>query len=61
MSGDSRKITVYLPASTIEVVHATAERLDRSVSWVVARCVEMNAPLLVNEKIELARKRVKGA
>lgn len=36
-SGDKRKQSLYFPASVLEEIKQEAERLDRSLSWVVQR------------------------
>lgn len=38
---DRRKQSLYFPESMIEILHREAVRLDRSVSWVVQRCVRL--------------------
>lgn len=35
MSGDSRKQSFYIPESMIREIQAEAERLDRSLSWLI--------------------------
>lgn len=36
-SGDKRKQSLYFPESVLEEIKQEAERLDRSLSWVVQR------------------------
>jgi uncharacterized small protein (TIGR04563 family) len=36
-SRDKTKQSLYFPAEMLDEIHAEARRLDRSVSWVVAR------------------------
>jgi uncharacterized small protein (TIGR04563 family) len=38
---DRRKQSLYFPESMITEIHREAARLDRSISWVVQRCVRV--------------------
>jgi uncharacterized small protein (TIGR04563 family) len=37
---DGRKQSLYFPADVVEMLTTEAKRLDRSLSWVVQRCVK---------------------
>jgi len=37
MSSDKRKQSLYFPDEMLEEIRSTAEKLDRSLSWVVQR------------------------
>lgn len=39
---DSRKQSLCIDDGTIELLQAEADRLDRSLSWIVQRCVAKN-------------------
>lgn len=39
MSTDPRKISIYLPKPLQEEITREAKRLERSVSWLVQRCI----------------------
>ena len=38
---DKRKQSLYFPESMLEDIHREAARLDRSLSWIVQRCVKI--------------------
>jgi len=38
---DKRKQSLYLPADVVDALTEEAARLDRSLSWVVQRCVKL--------------------
>lgn len=46
MTTDKRKQSLYFPESMLEVIQHEAERLDRSLSWIVQRCVKVGLPEL---------------
>lgn len=46
MTTDKRKQSLYFPESMLEVLQQEADRLDRSLSWVVQRCVRTGLPEL---------------
>jgi len=41
MSEDKRKQSLYFPEEMLVELHREATRLDRSLSWIVQRCVKM--------------------
>ena len=41
---DKRKQSVYLPDDMLRALKAECDRLDRSLSWVVQRCVKVALP-----------------
>lgn len=41
MSDESRKRSIYFPSDLLEAITQESERLDRSFSWVVQRCVRI--------------------
>ncbi len=41
MSEDKRKQSLYFPEDMLVELHKEATRLDRSLSWIVQRCVKM--------------------
>jgi uncharacterized small protein (TIGR04563 family) len=41
---DKRKQSLYFPASMLEDLKHEAIRLDRSLSWIVQRCVKIGLP-----------------
>ena len=46
MASDKRKQSLYFPEEMLESLTQEAERLDRSLSWVVQRCVRKGIPEL---------------
>ena len=44
MATDKRKQSLYFPEDMLEALTREAERLDRSLSWVVQRCVRLGMP-----------------
>jgi uncharacterized small protein (TIGR04563 family) len=45
MSGtDKRKQSLYFPESMLQDIQKEAARLDRSLSWIVQRCVKLGLP-----------------
>lgn len=46
MASDKRKQSLYFPEDMLEALTREAERLDRSLSWVVQRCVKRGIPEL---------------
>lgn len=45
MSGtDKRKQSLYFPESMLQEIQKEAARLDRSLSWIVQRCVKIGLP-----------------
>ncbi len=43
-STDKRKQSLYFPESMLQDVQHEAARLDRSLSWIVQRCVKIALP-----------------
>ena len=41
---DKRKQSLYFPESMLEEIQREAARLDRSLSWIVQRCVKIGLP-----------------
>lgn len=41
---DKRKQSLYFPESMLEDIQHEAARLDRSLSWIVQRCVKVALP-----------------
>ena len=41
---DKRKQSLYFPESMLEEIQREAARLDRSLSWIVQRCVKIALP-----------------
>jgi uncharacterized small protein (TIGR04563 family) len=41
---DKRKQSLYFPESMLEEIQHEAARLDRSLSWIVQRCVKIGLP-----------------
>jgi uncharacterized small protein (TIGR04563 family) len=41
---DKRKQSLYFPASMLDELKHEAIRLDRSLSWIVQRCVKIGLP-----------------
>jgi uncharacterized small protein (TIGR04563 family) len=41
---DMRKQSLYLPADVVTALQEEAKRLDRSLSWVVQRCIKSALP-----------------
>lgn len=41
---DKRKQSLYFPESMLQDVQHEAARLDRSLSWIVQRCVKIGLP-----------------
>lgn len=40
-TSDKRKQSLYFPETMLDEVKHEAERLDRSLSWIVQRCVKI--------------------
>ena len=41
---DKRKQSLYFPEDMLEDIRTEANRLDRSLSWIVQRCVRVAIP-----------------
>ena len=41
---DKRKQSLYFPESMLQDIQHEATRLDRSLSWIVQRCVKLGIP-----------------
>lgn len=41
MATDKRKQSLYFPEAMLEEIQHEANRLDRSLSWIVQRCVKI--------------------
>lgn len=41
---DKRKQSLYFPESMLQDIQHEATRLDRSLSWIVQRCVKIGLP-----------------
>ncbi|MDQ3032748.1 MAG: TIGR04563 family protein [Myxococcota bacterium] len=41
---DKRKQSLYFPESMLQDIQHEAARLDRSLSWIVQRCVKIGLP-----------------
>lgn len=41
---DKRKQSLYFPESMLDEIQHEAARLDRSLSWIVQRCVKVALP-----------------
>jgi uncharacterized small protein (TIGR04563 family) len=41
---DKRKQSLYFPESMLQDIQHEAARLDRSLSWIVQRCVKLGLP-----------------
>ncbi len=41
---DKRKRSLYFPETMLEEIKFEAARLDRSISWIVQRCVKVAMP-----------------
>jgi len=41
---DKRKQSLYFPESMLQDIQLEAARLDRSLSWIVQRCVKVALP-----------------
>jgi uncharacterized small protein (TIGR04563 family) len=41
---DKRKQSLYFPESMLQEIQHEAARLDRSLSWIVQRCVKLGLP-----------------
>jgi uncharacterized small protein (TIGR04563 family) len=41
---DKRKQSLYFPESMLDEIQKEAARLDRSLSWIVQRCVKIALP-----------------
>lgn len=41
MTTDKRKQSLYFPEHMLATIQHEAERLDRSLSWIVQRCVKV--------------------
>ena len=46
--GHAAKMSIYLTHEAMEAAEKAALRLDRSISWVIQRCVELHAGELEN-------------
>lgn len=46
MTTDKRKQSLYFPETMLESIQKEADRLDRSLSWIVQRCVRVGLPEL---------------
>lgn len=41
---DKRKQSLYFPETMLQEIQREAARLDRSLSWIVQRCVKIGLP-----------------
>ena len=41
---DKRKQSIYIPASMLKEINREMDRLDRSRSWIVQRCIKLGLP-----------------
>ncbi len=41
---DKRKQSLYFPETMLQEIQKEAARLDRSLSWIVQRCVKIGLP-----------------
>jgi len=46
MSTDKRKQSLYFPEIMLKDIQHEADRLDRSLSWIVQRCIKAGLPEL---------------
>jgi uncharacterized small protein (TIGR04563 family) len=46
MSTDKRKQSLYFPETMLKDIQHEADRLDRSLSWIVQRCIRSALPEL---------------
>ena len=46
MSTDKRKQSLYFPDLMLKDIQREADRLDRSLSWIVQRCIRAGLPEL---------------
>jgi uncharacterized small protein (TIGR04563 family) len=46
MSTDKRKQSLYFPELMLKDIQREADRLDRSLSWIVQRCIKSGLPEL---------------
>lgn len=46
MTTDKRKQSLYFPETMLKSIQTEADRLDRSLSWIVQRCVKVGLPEL---------------
>ena len=46
MSTDKRKQSLYFPDTMLTEIQREADRLDRSLSWIVQRCIRAGLPEL---------------
>jgi uncharacterized small protein (TIGR04563 family) len=46
MSTDKRKQSLYFPDLMLKDIQREADRLDRSLSWIVQRCIRSGLPEL---------------
>ena len=46
MSTDKRKQSLYFPEAMLKDIQREADRLDRSLSWIVQRCIKAGLPEL---------------
>ena len=44
MSTDKRKQSLYFPEMMLKEIQREADRLDRSLSWIVQRCIRAGLP-----------------
>jgi uncharacterized small protein (TIGR04563 family) len=44
MSTDKRKQSLYFPDTMLDEIQREADRLDRSLSWIVQRCIRAGLP-----------------
>ncbi len=41
---DNRKQSIYIPASMLREINREMDRIDRSRSWIVQRCIKIGLP-----------------
>lgn len=46
VSTDKRKQSLYFPEAMLKELQREADRLERSLSWVVQRCVRQGLPVV---------------
>ena len=61
MSTDKRKQSLYFPETMLKDLQHEADRLDRSLSWVVQRCVRIGMLELKKIAKELGKKFATGS
>ena len=49
LSTDKRKQSLYFPEAMLTELQREADRLERSLSWVVQRCVRTGLPSLTKQ------------